>query len=48
MLPEKERKKERNGEREWLSAEIDSNKKRLNPQKKTRQNWKNNRATLNQ
>ena len=37
-------------EREWkrLYAEIGNNKKRLNPQEKTRQNWKNNTVTLNQ
>ena len=37
-------------QREWkrLYAEIGNNKKRLNPQEKTRQNWKNNTVTLNQ
>ena len=41
--------KEKEGEQKRLSAEIDYNKKkRLNPQKKTRQNWKNNTVILNQ
>ena len=41
--------KEKEGEQKRLNAEIDYNKKkRLNPQKKTRQNWKNNTVTLNQ
>ena len=40
--------KEKEGEQKRLSVEIDNNKKRLNPQKKTRQNWKNNTVTLNQ